>query len=298
MGVFLRGLAMGAADVVPGVSGGTIALITGIYERLLTAIVSADAEALSLLIRGRWQTLWFRVDGSFLTVLMAGILSAIFSLASAIHWLLSHYPQPLWSFFGGLILVSGAFLVRDEVNLLRINRFIVFALGVSLAVSIALLAPASFIPGLPGYFFAGAIAICAMILPGISGSFILVLLGMYGAVLDAVRTLQLAELSVFAAGCALGLLTFSRVLQIALARARPAAMAFLGGVLMGSLLAVWPWKTAVLTATETGVIELMRPVLPSHSSVADSQLMLCAAAGVLGCLLVWALRHLAGKGRY
>ena len=176
-GVFARGLAMGAADIVPGVSGGTIALITGIYERLLSAIVSADSDALTMALSGRWNALWHRIDGGFLSILLLGILTAIFSMASGIHWLLTHYPQLLWSFFSGLILVSAVLLIRDEVTLNSFDRLAGFTLGVCIAVGAALMPPVSFLAGLPGLFFAGAIAICAMILPGISGSFLLVLMG-------------------------------------------------------------------------------------------------------------------------
>ena len=170
-GVFACGLAMGAADIVPGVSGGTIALITGIYERLLAAIVSADSDALLMALSGRWNALWHRIDGGFLSILLLGILTAIFSMATGIHWLLNHYPQPLWSFFSGLILVSAVLLIRDEVTLNSFDSLAGFTFGVCIAVGAALMPPMSFLAGLPGLFFAGAITICAMILPGISGSF-------------------------------------------------------------------------------------------------------------------------------
>ena len=208
IGIYARGLAMGAADIVPGVSGGTMALITGIYGRLLGALVKIDKQALALFFSGRWRALWYRLDGPFLGWLLAGILTAIFSLASVIHWLLEHYPQPLWSFFSGLILISGVLLLRNEVTLDRLSRVGLFALGSALAVAISLAPPIPFSAGLLGFFIAGAIAICAMILPGISGSFMLMLLGMYGPVLGAVKGLQFAELSVFAVGCATGLITF------------------------------------------------------------------------------------------
>ena len=192
IGIYARGVAMGAADVVPGVSGGTVALITGIYARLLGALVNIDKQAIVLFFTGRWGALWYRLDGPFLAWLFAGILTAIFSLASAIHWLLLQYPQPLWSFFSGLILISGALLLRSEVSLDRWSRVGFFASGCALAVAISLAPPIPFSASLLGFFIAGTIAICAMILPGISGSFMLVLLGMYGPVLTAVKGLQFA----------------------------------------------------------------------------------------------------------
>ena len=275
-GVFARGLAMGAADIVPGVSGGTIALITGIYERLLSAIVSADSDALTMALSGRWNAWWHRIDGGFRSILLLGIVTAIFSMASGIHWLLTHYPQLLWSFFSGLILVSAVLLIRDEVTLNSVDRLAGFTLGVCIAVGAALMPPVSFLTGLPGLFFAGAIAICAMILPGISGSFCWCLMGMYEQVLSAVKTLQVTELSVLAAGCVTGLLLFARLLQHCLQRYRALAMAFLSGVLMGSLVAVWPWRQEVMLNAAEGAISVSRPVLPSM--VTDAQLFACSPA--------------------
>ena len=292
-GVFARGLAMGAADIVPGVSGGTIALITGIYERLLSAIVSADSDALTMALSGRWNALWHRIDGGFLSILLLGIVTAIFSMASGIHWLLTHYPQLLWSFFSGLILVSAVLLIRDEVTLNSFDRLAGFTLGVCIAVCAALMPPVSFLTGLPGLFFAGAIAICAMILPGISGSFLLVLMGMYEQVLSAVKTLQVTELSVLAAGCVTGLLLFARLLQHCLQRYRALAMAFLSGVLMGSLVAVWPWRQEVMLNAAEGAISVSRPVLPSM--VTDAQLFACVVSCLIGCFLVWGTQALASR---
>ncbi|MDA9798379.1 DUF368 domain-containing protein [Luminiphilus sp.] len=295
IGIYARGVAMGAADVVPGVSGGTVALITGIYARLLGALVNIDKQAIVLFFTGRWGALWYRLDGPFLAWLFAGILTAIFSLASAIHWLLLHYPQPLWSFFSGLILISGALLLRSEVSLDRWSRVGFFASGCALAVAISLAPPIPFSASLLGFFIAGTIAICAMILPGISGSFMLVLLGMYGPVLGAVKGLQFAELSVFALGCAVGLITFARILNFLLLRARAAMMAFLSGVLLGSLSSVWPWQITVLVDSMGGPVELTRPVLPFNPLLIDPQILPCLASFALGLILVWSITALAGR---
>lgn len=282
---------MGAADVVPGVSGGTVALITGIYERLISALVAADKEALVLLMRGRWRVLWYRLDGPFLAWLLGGILTAVFSLASAVHWLLAHYPQPLWSFFSGLILVSGIVLVRDEVNVAKFDHLLMFTLGAALAVIIATLPPAGFLTGLLGLFVAGAIAICAMILPGISGSFILLLLGMYAPVLAAVRELQFTQLAVFGLGCATGLLCFTRLLGWLLKHFRLRLIAGLSGILLGSLMTVWPWQVSVEMGSDSGFVHWTRPVLPTHSSIGDPQWALCGGAFIVGMLVVWALHR-------
>ena len=292
-GIFARGLAMGAADIVPGVSGGTIALITGIYDRLIAAIVAADTSALQMLIRGRWAALWHRLDGAFLSTLLVGILTAIFSMASLIDWLLEAHPQPLWAFFSGLILISGMFLLRDEVVLNGLGRVLVFAVGVGLAVGIALMPPVSMLSGLVGFFLAGSIAICAMILPGISGSFMLLLMGMYAPVLAAVRGFQATELVVFALGCAVGLLSFARLLDRLLRAYRSMAMAFLCGVLLGSLVAVWPWRVSVILALGTTPVAVTRPVMPFD--LPEPQLALCSLTFCAGLLTVWATQKIAGR---
>ena len=291
-GILARGMAMGAADIVPGVSGGTIALITGIYDRLIRAIVSADGEALAMLLGGRWRDLWYRLDGAFLSILLSGILVAIFTLASGIQWLLSAYPQPLWAFFSGLILASGLMLLRNEVLLDDAFRITSFAAGVSAAVAVSFMPPVAMMSGLPGLFIAGAVAICAMILPGISGSFMLVLMGMYSPVLAAVKGFHVGELAVLAAGCVTGLLCFARLLDRLLRRHRLIAMAFLSGVLMGSLVTVWPWRAAVIgTGGETALIT--RPVWPVD--VVTPQLGLCVIAFVAGLALVFGVQWLGSR---
>lgn len=293
VGLFARGIAMGAADIVPGVSGGTVALMTGIYDRLIRAIVAVDRDCLGLLIRGRLSAVWHRIDGVFLLPLLLGIVTAIFALASTIHWLLEAYPQPLWAFFSGLILASGMLLLRDEVLLNRVDRVLWFSLGVVIAVVIAFMPPLALMSGLPGLFVAGAIAICAMILPGISGSFMLLLMGMYVPVLAAVKNIEIVNLTVFAAGCATGLASFSRLLDALLRSYRILAMAFLCGVLMGSLVAVWPWRRTleVVISGETAV--LTRPVMPP--SVAAPQLELCLATFLMGLFFVWVVQLFAAR---
>lgn len=293
MGLFARGFAMGAADIVPGVSGGTVALMTGIYDRLIRAIVAVDRDCLTLLVSGRLSAVWHRVDGAFLLPLLLGILTAIFALASTIHWLLKFYPQPLWAFFSGLILASGMLLLRDEVLLNRLDRVLWFGLGVAIAVVIAFIPPLTLSPGLPQLFIAGAIAICAMILPGISGSFMLVLMGMYAPVLYAVSHIEILDLMVFAAGCITGLASFSRLLDTLLRSYRMLAMALLCGVLMGSLVAVWPWRRSLDAVGSTETAAVTRPVMPLE--VAAPQLELCLATFVIGLLFVWGVQSFAAR---
>lgn len=238
--IFIKGLTMGAADVVPGVSGGTIAFILGIFERLLTALSALNLTALHLLLRRQFKQFWRYLDGSFLLVLFSGILVSIFSLTQVIVYLLEHHPIPLWAFFNGLILASLPLLL-SKVNwsLWRINLFILGALS---AFCFTLLTPMQANPTPLMFYGAGFLAICALILPGISGSFLLLVIGMYVPVTSAVSNLDFATLLLFAFGCATGLITFSRFLKWALQRAYHAMLAFLSGVILGASYRIWPWQ--------------------------------------------------------
>lgn len=239
--LFLKGLAMGAADVVPGVSGGTIAFISGIYERLLAAIAACTPAKLLWLCQGRWRDTWHAIDGTFLLVLLAGIFTSIASLARLISYLLVAWPELIWSFFFGLILVS-IWLVGKQIG--RWNAGAIAALigGTVFAYLITVAVPLQWDATPLMLFLAGSIAICAMILPGISGSFILLLLGLYTTVLGAVKDFDLALLGIFMLGCVAGLLCFSRLLGWLLSHVRHITLAFLTGLLIGSLNMVWPWK--------------------------------------------------------
>ncbi|MEP5765357.1 MAG: DUF368 domain-containing protein [Halieaceae bacterium] len=296
-GVFLRGLAMGAADIVPGVSGGTVAFITGIYPRLLHSLRSFDLPALRLLLRGEVALFWQHVNGGFLSLLMAGILLSVISLARLLGWVLVHYPEPLWALFFGLILASALMLLR-QVPQWRPAELLMLVLGVVVAIAIGLAPRGEFIEGQAGVFLAGFIAICAMILPGISGSFILLLLGMYGPVLAAVRNFELAFLALFATGAACGLLCFSRLLDWLLTRYRAMTVALLTGFLFGSLTVVWPWKRVLSwTMGRHGELRPLQqlPVLPQEylaRTGEDPMLWPCLSLALLGFLVVWLLdRH-------
>lgn len=236
----IKGMAMGAADVVPGVSGGTLAFILGIYERLLAAISAVNLQALQMLLRGQWQACWRQIDGTFLLCLFGGVLASIFSLATVISWLLEHRPVPLWAFFNGLILAALPLLLRAVRW--SVVRALLFGVGILLALLVGLLAPVSFTPAIWMFFVAGAIAICAMILPGISGSFILLISGMYAPVILAVRELQVGILLLFVSGCVVGLLSFSRCLNWLLKHYHDATLALLTGVVVGATYRLWPWQ--------------------------------------------------------
>lgn len=248
--VFLKGFAMGTADLVPGVSGGTIALITGIYDRLITAIASIDQHAVSMLFKGEILGAWRRVDAGFLVTLASGMFAAIVLLASSIDWMLTTFPLPLWSFFFGLVLASTVMLLRPLFKEMKAPQFVAAAMGALLAASIALGQSLAVETSLLGFFLAGMIAICAMVLPGISGSFLLLLMGMYEPVINAVVGLDIEVLAIFVAGCVVGLLAFARVLEVLLARYRTTTMSTLVGILAGSLLALWPWQQVIATVVD------------------------------------------------
>jgi len=299
-GIFLRGAAMGTADLVPGVSGGTVALITGIYPRLLGAVTSVDAAAIRLLFQGQLSGLWRHVDGAFLLPLMLGIASAIFGLAGTLKVLLETHPLFVWSFFCGLVLVSSLSLIRTEITRLTPTIVTMALLGVVAMLVLGLGPGVSFPQHVAGFFVAGLFGICAMILPGISGSFILLLLGMYGPIITAVADREAVPLLIFAAGCGVGLLSFSRFLSFVLSRARSATLALLVGFLLGSLVILWPWQEVLQTTIDSeGQARPTQtaPVSPMYYEAieGDSELLGCLLSALLGAGVVISLQGLAGR---
>ncbi|MFC1233519.1 DUF368 domain-containing protein [Vibrio sp. F74] len=241
---FFKGMAMGAADVVPGVSGGTIAFITGIYDTLLESIRRVNPRLLILWKQQGFKAVFNHINGFFLISLFGGIITSILTFAKLISWLLVNHPIPLWSFFFGLILVS-VFHILKQVEKKDIVRGIIVVVGIAFAYFITVLKPLEMDPTSINFVFAGAIAICAMILPGISGSFILLLLGMYAPILAAAKTIQIDILLLFVAGCILGLLTFSHLLSWLLKSFRDSTLMFLTGLMIGTLPKIWPWKETI-----------------------------------------------------
>lgn len=283
---------MGAADIVPGVSGGTVAFITGIYDMLLGSIRAFDLEFVRRLLKLDIAGAWQHVNGSFLLSLLLGIATSVFSLARLIFWVLENHPVPLWAFFFGLILASALVLLR-QVTRWTPGRGLCLLAGTGIALIIALSPTVNMEFGMAGVFLSGFLAICAMILPGISGSFILVLLGMYGTVLAAVKSLDLGFLLVFAVGAGSGLLCFSRLLHWLLHHFHEATMALLTGFLFGSLAVVWPWKQ-VLAWVEGSHGQLkpahQLPVSPGEFFTVTGQdplVWTCIGLMLLGFALVW-----------
>lgn len=240
----VKGMCMGAADVVPGVSGGTIAFITGIYDELINSIKSINAASLKMFFTGKWGEFWKMINGKFLLFLLAGIGTSVFSLAKIITWLLVAYPVLVWSFFFGLVLASTWFVGKD-VKERNWKTGLGFLLGAALAFYITVATPAETPSHFLFIFLCGAIAICAMILPGISGSFILVLLGKYFFIMEAVKTLDLKVIAIFGIGACVGITSFSRLLSYALSHMRNITLAVLSGFMLGSLNKVWPWKETI-----------------------------------------------------
>lgn len=232
---------MGGADVIPGVSGGTIAFISGIYEELLKSIKSIDAEAFRLLLKFELREFWEKINGNFLLCVFAGMITSLLSLSTLMTYLLKNHPIQVWSFFFGLILVSAPLILKD-IQKWSIVTVLSFLIGVAAAYAITVLSPATTPDYLWFIFFCGALAICAMILPGISGAFILLLIGKYEYMITALIDFNLPVIIVFVLGCFVGILSFSRLLSYILEHYRFTALALLAGFMIGSLNKVWPWK--------------------------------------------------------
>ena len=246
--LFLKGMSMGAADVVPGVSGGTIAFISGIYEELLASIKSLGTETLVILRKNGLKAAWRQVNGDFLATLLAGIGTSLLLLVRPITWAIVHHPVLIWSFFFGLI-VASVWLCGKLVKQWSLGPFVGLAIGTAIAVLIGVLNAGTGSDSLLFVFFSGAIAICAMILPGISGSFILLLMGMYLPVMNALKTFDVPVIVVFASGCLIGLMAFSRLLSWMFRTHHDLTVASLTGFLLGSLTIIWPWKEVLSVRT-------------------------------------------------
>ena len=239
--LFIKGLAIGTADSVPGISGGTIAFISGIYTRLLDALRSCHPGKLPLLWQKGPRAFWQSIDGTFLLTLALGILSALILMANLVLHLLETQFVFVMAFFLGLVIAS-CWLMRKEASPWTGSQYLLFIAGFIVTALMTMLNPVSGSQSLLYLFFSGALAICAMILPGMSGAFILLLLGVYEYVLDALRSAQMDIMIVFAAGCALGLLSFSHVLSWILRRFPHQSYAFLIGMMAASVIVLWPWS--------------------------------------------------------
>ena len=280
---------MGAANVIPGVSGGTIALITGIYERLINAIKSVDLSALKLLFSGQWKAFWSVTDGSFLSALFLGIGVSIVSLARLLEYLLEKHETLTMAFFFGLILIS-VVLVAKGVRNWNVSTFFMLAIGTCVAVGIALLAPATENSSFPYLFACGIVAMCSMILPGLSGSFVLIIMGNYALILGAIGNADLSVLLPLALGCVFGIIAFSHVLSWIFKHYHDQTIALMSGFILGSLAIIWPWKNTLLqTLQREGkppkeVVTGYEWFLPS---ISQSGTLIAIGLMAIGALSLW-----------
>ena len=286
--ISLKGIAMGAADVVPGVSGGTIAFIVGIYEELVNSIKSINAANLQLLFTGKIAAFWKGINANFLFSLVLGIAISIFSLAKLITWLLVAYPVLVWAFFFGLVLASTWFVSKD-IHKWNWKVIVSFIVGIAVAYYITVATPAETPNNLPFIFLCGAIAICAMILPGISGSFILVLLGKYFYIMEAVKTFNITIILVFVCGAFIGITSFSRVLSYALSKLHNITISMLTGFMLGSLNKVWPWKETYQIVSHGQTVLMEHNVMPNQTIAAAIGLM------IFGFVVVYVLEKISMK---
>ena len=297
---YLKGMAMGAADIVPGVSGGSIALIAGIYQELLDSINAFNWNNLLLLKSFQIKEFYLRLNGNFLLSLVLGIMTSIFALSRVITYLMDEHPIPLWSFFSGLILVS-AFLILKEIKQWNWVVIVSIAIGTAFAWWVTNLPPTTTPNDYWFTFVAGAIAICAMILPGISGSFVLLIIGQYERILQAVLDKDIFTLALFASGCLVGILSFSRVVAYLLRRFHAATIGLLSGFMLGSVNELWPWKQVTSWRTSSSGKEvpfLTENILPGDYLAQvglEPQLGWAIGAFFFGIGLVLFIEWLASK---
>lgn len=288
-------MAMGAADVVPGVSGGTIAFISGIYEELITSINTINLELFKILKQKGFKAFWGKVNGNFLLALFAGIFISVFSLAKFLSWLLENEPILLWAFFFGLVFASVLF-VGKEIKKWSLLTVIVFLTGAILAFIITELPPNENVDSLPYLLLSGALAVCAMILPGISGAFILVLLGSYKTILDAVHERDVKIVITVAIGAVFGLLSFARLLKWMFTHYKNLTLALLTGFILGSLNKIWPWKKVLETKTfgDKTITTNDMNVWPG-SYEGENQVVFAIILAIIGFSLIFILEKTASR---
>jgi len=240
--LILKGIAMGAANVIPGVSGGTIALVTGIFEKLINSIKSLDLKAAKLLFTGKFKEFAAHINLGFLVSVFVGVGLSIYSLAFVLDYLFTNYKIFIWAYFFGLILGS-VYFVGKTIQKWKISVVLIFIIGTTVAVSISLLSPATENDAIWYLFICGIVAVCSMILPGLSGSFVLILMGNYQLVmLDAVKELNIKLLAPVVVGAGVGLMAFSHILSWLFKKFKDQTIALLTGFILGSLITLWPWK--------------------------------------------------------
>lgn len=286
LGLSLKGMAMGMAEVVPGVSGGTIAFITGIYEELIDTIKSVDGSFFKLFFTGKWKQAFFKVNGLFLLFLLLGMVGGIIISLFLVTYLLEHHGEALWGFFFGLIIASGVYIAR-KVSSWNLKTILLLLVGTVISYAITVITPAGGTESLPFVFLSGAIAISALILPGISGSFILLLLGMYGVIIPHVKSLLSSPNSksflialVFGFGCLFGLAIFSRILSYAFKEYKDATLAILTGFMIGSLNKIWPWRN-ITSWLDKETYQVFNVSLNSIANIGEKEIKILTEQNVL-----------------
>jgi putative membrane protein len=280
---------MGAADVVPGVSGGTIAFITGIYEELINSIKSINLEAIKLFLTGKWKFFWKHINGNFLLAVFAGIFISVLSLAKVLAYLLEHQPILIWAFFFGLILAS-SYVVSRKIAHWNYPKIVALMGGVGIAFYITSVTPTTTTEASWFVILSGSLASCAMILPGISGSFILLLLGKYTFALHAVNERIILDLLLLGSGAVVGIILFANLLSWLLKKYHDLTIALLVGFMIGSLNKIWPWKETLETILVEGELKplIEKNILPSLTSGEDRfwMALLMAVVGISLILLI------------
>lgn len=295
LSVTLKGMAMGAADVVPGVSGGTIAFISGIYEELISTISGVDLSLLKTWKNEGFKAMWLQLNGGFIVSLFLGILISVFTLMRLANYLLQNHPVLIWSFFFGLVLAS-IWYVAKQIPKWNFKIIIALILGAAVALYVTSLPPMGSSKSTFFMFIAGAIAVCAMILPGISGAFILVLLGAYRPVTEAAHNFDIKTLAIVGAGAVFGLLSFSKILKWLFTHYTSITLAVLTGFIAGSLNKIWPWKKVLEVAIfdDKEIVINETSVLPWNFE-GDSQLLFSVVLMLAGFGLIFILESLAGN---
>lgn len=294
--ISFKGLAMGAADAVPGVSGGTIAFISGIYEELINTISNVNGALFKTLFKKGIKVFWQQANGNFLLALLSGIIISFVTFMKLAKYLLEEHPVLIWSFFFGLI-VASIYFVGKQITKWDFKTVIALIIGAITAF---------FVSGLPALgtnnspwflFFAGAIAICAMILPGISGSFILIILGAYKTLSDAIHNIDIKKIIIFGAGALVGLLSFSHVLKWLFKNYHNVTLALLTGFIFGSLNKVWPWKNTLSWHTNSKGIKtpLLQESISPTAFAGDSQIILAISLMLVGFLTIFILERVGSK---
>ncbi|XCF05640.1 DUF368 domain-containing protein [Tamlana crocina] len=294
--ISLKGLAMGAADAVPGVSGGTIAFISGIYEELIDTISNVNASLFKTLFKEGIKPFWQQLNGNFLVALLSGIVISFVSFMRMAKYLLEYHPILIWSFFFGLIIAS-IYFVGKQVTKWNIGSIFSFVIGAAVAFYISKLPTLATNENMWFLFLAGAIAICAMILPGISGSFILIILGAYKTLSNAIHDVDIKKLLIFISGAVIGLLSFSHVLKWLFKNYHNATLAVLTGFIFGSLNRVWPWKNTLTWHTNSKGIKtpLMQESISPLAFEGNNQLVFAIFLMILGFLTIFILERLGSK---